>query len=324
MNLFIDTNVYLSFYHLSSDDLDELKKLVVIVRKGRVRLFMPEQVMMEFRRNRSGKIADALKRLREQRLNLQFPQISRHYDEYEQLRAAQRDYEKHHAALVARVEEDIASRKLKADGVIQQLIDIAHLIPTSTGLIEGARLRMDLGNPPGKKGSLGDAVNWEALLSAVPSGEDLHFVTEDNDYSSPLDPNSFEPFLLEEWHNNKGANLLAYRRLSVFFQQHYPDIDLATETEKDQLVVELAASPRFADTHRIIAALSTYSDFSPYQVEGIVSAALSNNQVYWIIDDPDVSSFVKDVIRGKDDMIDPASLSKLRGLLKEPVDDIPF
>jgi hypothetical protein len=28
MHLFIDTNIYLAFYHFSSDDLEELKKLL--------------------------------------------------------------------------------------------------------------------------------------------------------------------------------------------------------------------------------------------------------------------------------------------------------
>ena len=60
MNIFIDTNVYLSFYHLSSDDLEELKKLVVLAREGKVVLLLPEQVIDEFRRNRAAKIADAL------------------------------------------------------------------------------------------------------------------------------------------------------------------------------------------------------------------------------------------------------------------------
>lgn len=35
MNLFIDTNVLLSFYHVSSDDLEELEKLVVLLEQRR-------------------------------------------------------------------------------------------------------------------------------------------------------------------------------------------------------------------------------------------------------------------------------------------------
>lgn len=66
MNLFIDTNIFLSFHHYTSDDLEELRKLAVLARQGEVELLLPKQVVDEFKRNRAGKIADALKRLREQ------------------------------------------------------------------------------------------------------------------------------------------------------------------------------------------------------------------------------------------------------------------
>ena len=62
MNIFIDTNVYLSFYHLSSDDLEELKKLVVLAREGKVVLLLPEQVIDEFRRNRAANLRSVLLR----------------------------------------------------------------------------------------------------------------------------------------------------------------------------------------------------------------------------------------------------------------------
>ena len=76
MNLFIDSNIFLSFYHLTSDDLEELKKLGVLLRQGEVRLFLPSQVVEEIRRNRENKIADAVKRLRGQELSLSRRRLS--------------------------------------------------------------------------------------------------------------------------------------------------------------------------------------------------------------------------------------------------------
>ena len=35
MKVFIDTNILLDFYHLSGSDLDELQKLVQLVKEGR-------------------------------------------------------------------------------------------------------------------------------------------------------------------------------------------------------------------------------------------------------------------------------------------------
>ncbi len=61
MNLFIDTNIYLSFYHFTSDDLEELRKLIVAIHEKRIKLYVTSQLRDEFRRNREIKIADALK-----------------------------------------------------------------------------------------------------------------------------------------------------------------------------------------------------------------------------------------------------------------------
>ncbi len=73
LNLFIDTNVLLSFYHLTSEDLEELKKLAALIDKGEILLFLPDQVEREFRRNRAGKIIDAMRRLQDVKFNLSFP-----------------------------------------------------------------------------------------------------------------------------------------------------------------------------------------------------------------------------------------------------------
>lgn len=326
MNIFIDTNIFLSFYHFTSDDLEELKKLAVLARRGEVTLFLPEQVVDEFRRNRAVKIADAVKRLREQRLTLQLPQISKQYEEYEQLREAQREYERHHAKLIEKIEEDVANNRLEADAVIEELFGVATLIPNSSPLIDRARLRMELGKPPGKKGSLGDALNWEALLEAVPHGSDLYFVTDDSDYSSPLDANTLDPYLLHEWSSNKSSELHTYKRLSSFFGDKFPAIKLATELEKDLLIQELASSTNFAQTHRVISRLSRYSDFTQAQANEIVAVAVTNNQVYWIARDPDVHQFLTAVVNGREQQIDPENLRRLHYALSElePYRDIPF
>jgi PIN domain len=71
MNLFIDTNIYLTFYHYSSDDLEELKKLAVAIKSGEITLYSTQQIQDEFKRNRESKIADALKRFNEQKLGTQ-------------------------------------------------------------------------------------------------------------------------------------------------------------------------------------------------------------------------------------------------------------
>lgn len=303
MLIFIDTNVLLSFYHFSNEDLEELKKLLVLLDRKEVQLFLPQQVRTEFRRNREAKIADAMRKLREQKLNLQFPQMCKDYPEYSKLRELHSQYEKLHASLLNSLNEHIRDRKLKADEIIEQLFSKAQTIARNDAAVETARFRMEIGNPPGKKDSLGDALNWVALLESVPDKNDLHFISGDRDYCSVLDEDSFNDYLLQEWQQKKKSGLIFYKRISAFFQAKFPDIKVATELEKDLLVKDLTESSSFANTHAIVAKLSKFSDFTPAQRSAIVHAAASNSQVGYIATDEDVSTFLTSVISGHEDQI---------------------
>ena len=317
MNIFIDTNVLLSFYHMTSDDLEELKKLGVLIDQQRLALYLPDQVIFEFRRNRENKIGDALKRLKEQRLNLQFPQICKDYDEYHELRELQKKYEEAHTALLSKINKDVSDHSLKADEIIESLFAKAINIAMENTLLDRARYRMQIGNPPGKEGSLGDAINWEALLKHVPDKIDIYFISDDRDYYSTLDESKFKEYLLLEWSEKKQSNIIFFRQLSAFFKEHFPDIKLASELEKELLIKNLATSPNFSQTHRLIAKLSKYTDFTHAQANAIVEAAISNNQINWIIEDEDVFQLLQSVISGREDQIDPDNLGNLYELFEK-------
>ena len=322
MNLFIDTNVLLSFYHVSSDDLEELKKLVVLLEQKKVQFYVPAQVRMEFRRNRETKIADALRKFKEQRLNLQFPQMCKDYPEYEKLRELQKQYEANHTALLNALDEHVKANGLKADGIIEQLFSLAQKIPCNDEIIDKARVRLERGNPPGKNGSLGDAINWEALIAAVPEKSDLHFISGDKDYCSALDEEDFSQFLAWEWATRKKSELIFYKRSSAFFKDKFPDIKFATELEKDLLIKDFAQSGSFATTHAIVAKLSKFTDYTPAQLNAIVTAAVSNSQISLIVTDQDVKEFLTAVIAGHEDQIeDKDYLTMLKSLLNPPEPD---
>jgi len=330
MNLFIDTNVFLSFYHLTSDDLEELRKLKVLLEKGSIALRLPDQTVDEYRRNRETKIADALKRLKEQKLNLQFPALCKDYGEYGRLREIQKEFEKQHSSLVGRISADIESNSLKADHVIQELFEKAEVIKTTEALITKAQLRISIGNPPGKNGSLGDAINWEALLENVPVDEDLYLIADDRDYFSVLDENKPKEFLIREWKEKKDAKVFFYRRLAPFFKEHYPDIKLASELEKEMAVENLVESRNFEATHIAIAKLAGFENFSQSQVSAIADAALANSQVNWILGDRDILEFMTKLAAEYKDKIEKESYEQLIKSLKkhEPGesddDDFPF
>lgn len=318
VHLFVDTNVLLAFYHFTSEDLDQLRKLVDLIAKGDLRLHLPDQTVSELWRNRENKLADAIGKIRSQRLDLQFPQICKDYEEYGLLRQLQRDFEAAHARLIDRVSTDAAATTLKADAVLKDICARGTRIATDGGIVERARLRADLGNPPGKPGSVGDAVNWESLLASGPEKEDLHFVTADRDFGSPLDGIHFSPFLAGEWSGRKGGRIVPYQKLSDFLKAHFAQIRLASEIEKDRLIAELANSGTFSMTHGVIADLSKFAEFTNEQVAAIVRAALANNQVYWIMTDEDVNTFMRRVIAGKEGTLDAATLADLKERLDPP------
>ena len=333
MFVFIDTNVLLSFYHFTSDDLDELQKLTEAIKAGAITFALPEQVKQEFWRNRESKIAEALARLREQKLNLQFPQICKDSTLYPALRAAQRDYERNHGMLVTELTTAAHARQLKADKVINELFSVGTNYPMDNSIVTSAQIRMSLGNPPGKNGSLGDAVNWETLLKMIPNKEDLFFISDDKDFRSAIDDTQFSQFLTDEWAQKKQSRLRYYNKLSAFFTEYYPNIKLATEKEIERLISHLAASRSFSTTHSVIAKLTTYTEFTNDQVNQIVSAIVSNRQVYWIIEDPDVNEFTKRIIAGKEEAIEETNLNQLKELLSStkevavsspPDDEVPF
>lgn len=315
-HLYIDTNIFLSLYHFTSDQLEELDKLRTLLKQKKARLYLPEQTKTEFRRNRENKIADALRRLREQKVSLQFPQFCRDYPEFKKLRQLEGEMNKRLASLEASVVADIAETQLAADVAIAELFKSASPIATTPEIVERARRRADIGDPPGKAGSLGDAIIWESLLATIESKEDLIFISDDKDYASPLAEDEFDSFLIEEWTTTKQANVVFYRRLASFFKVYFPASLLAVDLEKELLIRDLDESGSFATTHSVIAKLNRYQSFDKAERNAIIAAAIGNTQVRMIIEDADVSEFMNSVVGGHEDQIDANKLATIQYLLK--------
>lgn len=153
IQLFIDTNVYLKFYHYSNDDLEELNKLQVLLDNDKLELYLPQQVINEFERNRDTKLADALKTFNSLKFNNQFPQFCKEYKEFENLKKIIRDFDYEKQALLRNVMLAIENQTLKADKIIEILFSKSNIIGITDDLVQESKLRFDLGNPPGKNKS---------------------------------------------------------------------------------------------------------------------------------------------------------------------------
>lgn len=316
MHVFIDTNILLNFFHFTKEEIDALSNVFASHEHGAATVHLTEQVCDEFSRNRENKIKDALKKFKDVKFAAQLPAFMKQYDEYEQIRQKSAELQELTKAISQKVDSDVVDNGLLTDALIKDIFAKSNPIPTTPELFARAQMRMALGNPPGKNGSMGDSVNWIALLDAVPDGQNLHVISEDGDYYSTLDENRPHPFLKKEWSDKKHAQLFVYRTLSSFLKEHFDGVAFSYDKDKDALIEGLAESGSFAVTHNLIAKLEQFSYFSLKEVERILAAAVANNQFGWIITDDDVFTFLKRVAVPRISILkDPEQVDLLQKML---------
>mgnify|MGYP001041588852 CR=1 FL=1 len=291
-NLFIDSNIWLSLYHFTNDDLAQFGKLKELNGKD-IQLFIPQQVYDEVYRNREAKLKDALRSFE---LNdIKFPVFCKEYEEYDGFSKDYIGLKKSFKLWKDKINDDIHNENLPADEIINDFFKNTKLIECES-IVEKAYMRYKKGNPPGKDNKYGDAINWECLLNVIPNGEDLYLISADKDYYSVLSDNKINPFLKKEWQDKKKSKIFFYNNLVSFLSEHVKEIKLITENEKEELINKLNNSCSFEETHGIISRLNRYSDWTETQIEGICNAVEENSQVKWIIDDPDIFNFYCNIL----------------------------
>lgn len=291
-NVFIDTNIWLSLYHFTNDDLSQFEKLKDMLNNS-INLIVPQQVYDEILRNRETKILDALKSLEIQ--NPKYPVFCKGYDDYEELKTDIDSIVKKFKEFKKKVEADIISENLPADNTLSSFFSVIEKKPCAS-YINKAYDRYRIGNPPGKDNKYGDAINWECLLDVVPNGHDLYFISADKDYCSSVSPDKMHPFLIKEWMQLKNSNIYFYSTLVKFLKDHVQEIQLQGENEKEKLIKELYNSTSFEQTHAIISSLNQYSEWTDVQIEKLCWALEDNNQINWIFSDFDIFNFYKTIL----------------------------
>ncbi len=141
--------------------------------------------------------------------------------------------------VLSRVNSQIQSRELFADQLIGEIFESSSISKVNAKAYAAASRRVALGNPPGKRGSMGDAINWVVLLQAVSKGEDLHIISADGDFFSVLDESKPKPFLADEWASEKDGCLYTYRTLSEFMDQHFDGTAFSYDKNKEALIDSL-------------------------------------------------------------------------------------
>ncbi|HXH27095.1 MAG TPA: PIN domain-containing protein [Candidatus Acidoferrum sp.] len=277
VNLFIDTNIFLGFYYYSGDDLGKLDQLEdLIIKTKDINLLVTHQQVDEFYRNRDGMIA---KVVRELSIPSQIPELFSGHTEFAAVKKQAGELKSKLEQIKQQTLAEAKAGNLKADQIIGRLFRDPLLVTEEIYTL--AKKRAKVGNPPGKSGSLGDAINWELLLASVSAGEGLHIVSRDGDFGSALDKTRLDSFLQREWGKNSFAEeIQLHQTLNGFFKAKFPQIRLMDEYIKDDLIRQLAESPSFNDSRRIIEKMSNAGSFSERQIGSIYKAATTNNQVY--------------------------------------------
>lgn len=293
----IDTNILLSLYDYTDDDLQKLEELADAVESGNVVVYLAKQTVEEFKRNRAGKLANIITALEKKpKGDKGLPRICDGFPEQDAFLEAMEAALTLRAELIKQVRLKASAGELTADGLIAKLMAAAITLEYNAKTLEAARLRRDLGQPPGKRDSLGDQLIWETLLASVPPAQPLTILSRDSDWSSPL-TGQIDPVLASEWSAHKnGATLTLAKTLNEFLKSMDINVEVSNDPDKDFQVNRLCDSSNFGMTHAAVEKLSTYDHFNPGQVTRMVEAFFENSQIGWISGDSDVNQFYTKLI----------------------------
>lgn len=221
-------------YGFSREDLDKIRKITQLIKKQKITLWLPEQVKVEFYRNREKIPLHKCEQIRKSLSEYKIPKLPEIPEFESDLKELQNNFDeikkieelinKKIESTIQSIKERLKQESFIADKIVEELFSVANILKYDEDVIKKARTRFDLGIPPGKKGSYGDAVIWETLLRDFPEKEQLYFVGFDNDFRSNIDETEFSPFLLKEWRTVKKSDIKTYTHLGEFTKDKIPEI----------------------------------------------------------------------------------------------------
>lgn len=283
--LLLDTNVYLSFYKYSDIQLEWLKTILELIKKWDFKLLLPEQIILEIRRNRERKISESIKEIKWIWEWIGLPRICDHYSEKIELLEKIKELRNIKEKLISRILEEENSQTLRADLLLKDIEDVWISLQTTDIIYNKAIKRFNIWNPPWKNNSYWDAIIRESLLSFDNKENWIVFVSLDWDFWCSLNDNRIEKFLEHEreyeW---KKWKLKFYRKLKDFFTDYDIPVILNDEFLLERLIKKITFECNsFNEAREIVREISEldYDIFNKKNIEDLMIASLNNNQVYW-------------------------------------------
>jgi len=226
--IFIDSSIFIKMFSFDYDSSPNLKKVLELIESNEIKLVLTDQIINEVQRNREERLGVLLKKLREWKdKTLKIPPFCQ---EIAPSKAIKKLSEKLYEKLLKQAKEE----SLEIDKLFKKLISKATILKTDNEVVKDARERYNRGNPPGKKNSYGDCINWVILLKEFPNEKNLYFLTADKDFLSPLDQNIFSLFLTKEWEKTKKSKIIHYDSLSVFLKKEASQSQITEEEIEEE------------------------------------------------------------------------------------------
>lgn len=312
-NLFIDTNIWLSMYDSSPNNLNQFKKLLNLL-DSEFNLIITQQVCDEFVRNRDKK----LKKIIEEFANFKlfFPNVVKEYKIFQKIQTEYEVLKNDINELKTKLDSDMLRKDTPIDEIINLLFTKDWIKNIDDDIVKKAEIRYKKGNPPGKENSFGDAINWEWLLQCIPDGQDLYIISKDKDFSSNISQEKINTFLEKEWIEKKNSNIMFYNTMSSFITKWSDDAIINEDFKQDYLIAELEDSEKFKNTHDIIRQLKVFDFWSDWNINKLCEIAITNFQVNAIFYDTDIIDFYRKILKNKENLQTNIYVEKIFNMLE--------
>ncbi|GLK51157.1 PIN domain-containing protein [Maricaulis virginensis] len=311
--VFIDTCEFVKFFEASKVDIKTLAKFADKISDTDFVFVTTKQVKQEYKKNR----LRAIKTIIESTVNRNpkiLPPALGSIDEKNKYESLISETEKLISEVSRKALAKAKNNRLGADQAIKKIFDSSTEIEITPEIIQKARNRFDRGLPPrkyGKSDSIGDAINWECLLSNAGFLDELYIVSGDGDFESQLFPLRPNELLSDDWASETLDSTYIYKSLSHFIKDKIDQEIDALDSDRFTAVHELAESPSFSFTHAYIKVAKSFTHFTESEIEKLISALENNTQINWISKDPDVSAFYTSIYYNNSDHFSESQKERL-------------
>jgi len=219
--IFIDTNIYLNYFRMSSETITSLEELKNLLIKKDLELVLPRQVIDEYTRENKERLIDQEKNKLISQIKKELPKLDeailplsvRHLIEAKRAERYCLKLKESSDNLIKKCCEEFENRrrnKEKIDKLIKNIFKRVdrESIEKEEYLMQRAFYRYLKGNPPGDpliedKEKYGDAIIWEWLLSKFSKSEDrrestLVIITNDRGWYEDNNKQRLNEFLRKE------------------------------------------------------------------------------------------------------------------------------